>query len=63
MGLFQRKCSHLWRVIKQETQPSGIELLKKAGAENIKGSADLFARPVIVTYQCAKCAAEKVERV
>lgn len=63
MRLFQLRCRHLWRVIKQDTQPSGIELLKQAGAENIKGSTDLFARPVIVTYQCAKCAAEKVERV
>lgn len=60
------RCWHVWKVIGQETLPSGIEQMG-ADAREIECGGALMLRmvhkPCIVMSRCEKCGSEKVERV
>lgn len=56
---------HIWKIVSQETQPSAWEQMNQHTYVQKLDRADatLFAKPVIVTYKCAVCGSQKVERV
>lgn len=60
-------CWHRWTVLEKTEHPSAAEAAAKTGQVFQKtfgcSPAELYGRPVIVTYRCSKCGAEKVERV
>jgi hypothetical protein len=54
---------HTWRVFDQREQPSPIEIAAAHAIVPYVGPINMATRPVIVTYHCAVCFAEKVERI
>ena len=57
-------CLHRWKVAGTETQESGFDLARIAGATSVRStSPSFFKRDVIVAYRCEKCGAEKVRRI
>jgi hypothetical protein len=60
---------HVWQKVSQETQPAPIEIMQENGVRRFKarglwGDESLLSvRPVIVSFHCAKCGADKVVRV
>ena len=60
-------CWHRWTVVEKTEQPSPAEVYTSTGSRirSLEGSCVLamLKKPVIVTYRCAKCGAEKVERI
>lgn len=58
--------AHLWKVVEKTEQPSAVEVMADKGlvlADYAGPVGATYRRPVIVTYRCAKCGAEKVQRV
>lgn len=62
VGLFHR---HVWKIVDQVDSPVSIEKGDSLEAKGVSPAIlqKLIQRDVLVTYRCADCQAEKVERV
>lgn len=58
-------CWHKWTVAEKEILPSFLEQVAAMGQslQSIPSAKVAAKKPCIVTYRCAKCGAEKVERI
>ena len=57
-------CRHKWKITEKEILPSGIEQLQAAGLTRLDEVTIRFTdKPCIVTFECGKCGAQKVERI
>ncbi len=54
---------HVWRVVEKTEHPSFLEQLGPGGSAGSVRGDDPHRRAVIVTYRCATCGTETVERV
>jgi hypothetical protein len=56
---------HIWKIESKVTQQSAWEqITQHADVQEVgRANSRMFVQPVIVTYRCEGCGAQKVERV